>query len=229
MTAPDVPDGSDEPLLLPIGHYLGALHDQPEPGRRVHRVRRGVEFLSLSDGEFLAWSLGTGAPERIAEGVRWTRRAAADYADSVGVGERPDVDVEATTEALLGSGMLVELRPDGDDAVEFASRHVLTPLMIGLGNTADAVDAYRIGFLAQPLIAVPFPVYDVWQWSPMDTSLWATCERSARTAQRSGFDDPVFTDPAALLAVVLTDVHVLLSSGAAALNRDVRLAAVPPR
>ncbi len=201
-----------EPLLLPIGHYVGALHRDGQPGARP-QVRRGASFHELSDDQFAVWSAAHGAPEAIEDEVAWQRRSVAEHPQVAGV-----ADVDLVVDELLQIGLLTEVSPDAEQALAFARSHRLVPLMLGLGNSTEEPDLFDIGFLHQPAVSTTHPIYDLWQWSTMEDSVWATCESAADVAQRSGFTNPDHTDPARLLVGLLGALHALLLSRAAYLD-----------
>ncbi len=95
--------------------------------------------------------------------------------------------------------------------------------MLGLGNRPDQIDTFGIGLLNRPAIDVSSAIYDLWQWSTMNDSLWATCENLADVARRAGSSDPELLEPARLLAGFLGSLHALLFANAACLDVDFRL------
>ena len=191
-----------EPLIFPIGHGVGA-----------RRVRRGVSFHDLSDAEFVVWTAAHGTPEALRDEQPWLRRHVVEAA---GVD-----DPAAVLDTLLEQGLLVEV--DGDGAAGFARAHRVMPLMLGLGPVADDRSLFDIGFLGQPVLSVGHVVYDLWQWSPMDDTLWATCESAADVARRAGSTDPDYTDPDRLVTGFLDSLNALVCVHAACLDVPVRL------
>lgn len=122
-------------------------------------------------------------------------------------------DAAELIDELLQLRLLVEV----GEPEEFARTHRVVPTMPGLGNSVDDPTLFSIGFFNQPMLQVTLPVYDIWQWSTMDDTLWATCE-NARHA--SG-------DDADLLTGFLGSLHALLCAGAAYVDVEFRLAPVP--
>jgi hypothetical protein len=193
----------DEPLIFPIGHRVG-----------TRQVRRGVSFHDLSAAEFGVWTAAYGSPEALRDEQPWHRRHVVDAV--------ADVDDPVTAlDALLDRGLLIEV--DRSNPTDFARGHRLIPLMLGLGNTVDDPALFGIGFIGQPVLNVGHVVYDLWQWSPMDDSLWATCENAADLARRAGSTDPDYTDPDRLLGGFLGSLNALLCTRAACLDVPVRL------
>jgi hypothetical protein len=200
-------------LLLPVGHYVGVQYRgiAGDPGRR--QVRRGGTFHDLTEDQYALWALAHGTPEAIQDEVTWHRGLVEEHARATGPAE-PAVVIDE----LLDLGLLIELTSGDGQALELATRHRLVPLMLGLGNSPDEPDLFGIGFLQQPIVQVSHAIYDVWQWSTMDDSLWTTCQNAAEVAHRSGATAPAFTDPTMLLDGVISALHTLLFTNAACLD-----------
>jgi len=214
--AEDTDDG--EPLLFPVGHYLGARHRVQEPTNVAQQVRRGATFHDLTNQQLTIWTLAHGSPEAVHNEVAWRRRSVEELAKITGLIGAADLVQE-----LIGMGLLVEVVPGTDQALDFAKTHRVVPLMLGLGNTADEPWLFGIGFISQPILQVTHPIYDLWQWSAMDDTLWATCENAADVASRAKSTDPEYTDPDKLLTGFLGSLHALLFANAAYLDDDFRL------
>jgi hypothetical protein len=185
---------------LPIGHSLGVATD-PSSGASVHRVRVGPDVVRLSGAQFAIWALAHGEPVS-ADGARWGPQAVLDAAAGL-----PDP-----------AGLLAGLVDDGlvaivGDAQAFARVHQLKPLMLGLGNGADDVDAFEIGLPGQPVARVDAVLYRLYQWGHLESDLWAACQATARM---SGAE---FADAGELLDAVLDALPTLLGPNAAYLDR----------
>jgi hypothetical protein len=204
-------------LLFPVGHYLGVHHRLSQPAA-VRHVRCGATFHDLNEDQFAVWVAAHGTPEAIEENVAWHRESVPAHPRVAGL-----THVSALIDQLLGMGLLVEVVPGTDQAIEFAKSHRLVPLMLGLGNSGNRPDVFGIGFLHQPVLEVSFGIYDLWQWSTMDDSLWATCENAADVAQRAGSGDAASTDPVRHLSGFLPSLHSLLLPNAAYLDTSFRL------
>jgi hypothetical protein len=222
----DVPDAGGlttterddvEPLLLPIGHYVGAVYQDGQRGVR-RQVRRGTTFHDLTDDQFAIWSAAHGTQEAVRADSAWQRRAVEQHPQVAGL-----AGAGGLIDEMLDIGLLAEVTPGRDQVLEFARSHRLVPLMLGLGNSPDDADMFDIGFLHQPVLSVSYPIYDLWQWSTMDDSVWATCENAADVAERSGYTNPAYTDPTRLLSGLLRSLHALLVAGAAYLDIGFRL------
>ncbi len=211
------PAGSDGSLLFPIGHYVGVQHRIGEaPGLR--QVRRGATFHDLSEEQFAVWAAAHGSEDAIENDLPWQRQSLEQHPSVAGLDRASEI-----IDDFLAGGLLVEVTPSDDRATVFARSHRLVPLMLGLGNGPNEPDMFGIGFLTQPVIEVSHPVYDLWLWSAMDDSLWATCENAADVARRAGSADPESLEPARLLTGFLGSLHAILLANAACLDIDFRL------
>jgi hypothetical protein len=203
--------------VLPIGHYVGTSYRIGEP-LTPRQVCRGGTVHDLTDDEFAVWVGAHGGVEAIRDGVAWQRPAVEEHAQAAGLSNAP-----ALVDQLLGTGLLVEVAPGSDEATSFAESHRLVPVMLGLGNSADQPDMFGIGFFHQPVLQVSHAIYDLWQWSAMDDTLWATCQNAADVARRAGATDPDYVDPGRLLTGFLGSIHALLLANAAYLDVGLRL------
>ncbi|HVX46880.1 MAG TPA: hypothetical protein VHC49_23510 [Mycobacteriales bacterium] len=199
------------PLILPVGHQVGA-----DAGRAVHQIRLGPAVHSLTPPQYAVWTLAHGTPDVLGTESRWQRDSVQDLA--------PD---DGSIDALLDLGLLVEVAPDSEQALEFARTHRIIPLMLGLGNSPDDPSLFGIGLLHQPVLKVTHPIYDLWQWSTVDDTLWTTCENAADVARRAGSVDPELTEPHRLLTGFLGSLHALVLAGAACIDIPVRLDSLP--
>lgn len=209
------------PLVVPVGHYVGCEYDVLDPTDEPHRVRRGAVFHPLSGAQHTVWTLAHGTPDAVGNDRPWPRRSVEDLAGAGGL-----TDVPATVDDLIERGLLVEVGAGSTPVTDFAKAHRVVPLMLGLGPSVEEPDLFGIGFLGRPALQVSHPVYDLWQWSTMDDSLWSTCESAADVARQAGSTDPVYTDPEQRLTGFLGSLHALLLAGAACLDVDFRLGPV---
>jgi hypothetical protein len=200
------------PLLFPIGHQVGPRY-QASQMIAAQQVRRGAEFHDLTEQQAQVWLLARGVPEEIDRQTPWQRASVEERVPGSG----PVID------ELQDLGLLVETTPRTPQAEEFARAHRLVPLMLGLGNSANDTDTFAVGFLSQPALQVSHPIYDVWQWSTMDDSLWNTCENATDVARRAGSTELDAIDTSRLLAGIVGSLHALLVSSAAYLDVAFRL------
>ncbi len=210
-----------EPLIFPVGHYLGRQFRLQPSGSRgdlgvvedVCRVRRGANFHSLTGEQAAVWTAACGSAKALEDAIPWSRQSML-AATSSQVGE--------IVEDLIGRQLLVEVSPGTPSARDFASTHRVVPSMLGLGNSADEPDIFHIGFLNSPVVAVSHAIYDLWSWSTMDGCLWDACENAYQAAQQAGIAAPA-DDPNQLLTGFLGALHALLYAGAASIDIDFRL------
>jgi hypothetical protein len=204
------------PLLFPIGHQVGP-HHRPAEFVAAQQVRRGGRFHDLTDRQAAVWQLAHGELESIDEQVAWQRESVEERLANTG----------EIIDELIALELLVEVTPGTSQAEGFARAHRLVPLMLGLGNSQNEPDTFGIGFLSQPILQVSHTIYDVWQWSTMDDSLWDTCENATDVARRVGATDPEATESSRLLTGFLGSVHALLATNAAYLDIGFRLTQLP--
>jgi hypothetical protein len=211
------PAGSEGPLLFPVGHYVGIQH-RIDAASAPRQVRRGATFHDLTEEQFAVWAAAHGSEAAIENDIPWQRQSVEQHPLVAGLDRASEI-----IDDFLAGGLLVEVTPSDDQAIVFARSHRVVPLMLGLGNRRDEPDMFGIGFLNQPVIEVSHPIYDLWQWSAMDDSLWATCENAADVARRAGSTDPESLDPARLLTGFLGSLHGVLLANAACLDIGFRL------
>jgi hypothetical protein len=199
-----------EPLLLPVGHDVGALH--AADGGRRQQVRAGLNLVELSDPEYVVWLLAHGTGDQ----DRPTRSSVAAGAERLEVSR---ADVTAITDQLVAVGLLAEVDPEALPAVDFAQRHQLVPLLMGLGPDQEDGVLQTIGLLGQPIVQVSGAVYDVWAWAHLTPQLWIACQDAAEVARRVGVTAPDETEAREVLTGILRSVHGLLCVRAAYLDR----------
>jgi hypothetical protein len=172
-------------------------------------VRLGWADHELTADGVRLWALAHGLPDRLSEGVRWTREAmlAADT--------DPDASGPALDQ-LLRAGLVRQVDPDTDDVVDFARRYRIQPLMVGLGNTAADPSRWTIGVGATPVLTVPVAVYHLWKYAHLRPTLWAGCEA---VAELSAWHSSAGTSARDLLRDFTTFLHPLLACSAAFLDR----------
>jgi hypothetical protein len=203
---------TDRELLIPVGHDLGVLYHGDGPEQRKQQVRVGAEVAELEDREYAVWLLAHG----VDDGDRPTRGSVVERAGRLGL--KAGV-VEEVAERFLRDGLLVAVDPEGDGAVEFAQRHQLFPLLLGLGPDPDQPWMQTVGLLNQPVAQVSVAVYDVLMWAQLAPELWSGCHDAAKVALQAGVTAPEETEPRNVLSGVLGQVHGLLAVRAAYFDR----------
>lgn len=198
--------------LFPIGHCIGAYHDAPGAPAQFFQVRIGPDVVPLSHEQFAIWGLAHGTSDRPAD-------EAWGAAEVVAAGFEAGLpDAERVLNELLVENVLVQATDGTDSAVDFARRHRLLPLMLGLGNTADEPRVYAAGLIGEPIVLMSSMIYDLFQWAHMDPDLWSACVGAAETARRVDVVDADAKDPHRLLDVLLASLHTLLSPNAVCLD-----------
>ncbi len=194
---------TNQPLIVPIAHYVGEMHI---PGKEsvTHKLRGGWGIVELTDSEMTLWLLAHSTSEAREAGKPWTRKAVLEAVP-------PEVtDADRIIDDLLSKDVLAEVTPGTEQAVEFASKYRLVPLMWGLGNTHETPWEYRIGILGHPLLAVNSTVYDTWEWSHLYRSLWASCQSLAKLRETHDERPAEERDPRGILNQVVLSLHALL-------------------
>ena len=192
--------------VYPIGQLIGvrAVVDQFD-------VRVGAALHSLTSAEFGVWAMAHGPADHVPR--PWTPDALAAQAESVGV-----TDCARRLDRLQEQVIVALAAPGTESARDLALRVRMVPLVLGLGNSAAAPDAYAVGLPGRPLAVLSAAAYDLFEWAHMETSLWRACEGAAATAARVGIADTLATDPDALLTSLLEDLHRLLTPNAVHLD-----------
>ncbi|WP_223884115.1 hypothetical protein [Micromonospora craniellae] len=192
-------------LLLPLGQYFGTFYPKVGAAERYQRVRLGPDVWDLDDHRFALWALAHSTADRQEEQV-WSlasvRQAAA--------GHLPGVDVEPLLDGLIAEGLIAEVTPDTQAAVDFAQRHRLGSRMVGLGNSAEEPWLWSIGFFERPIVKVTRSVYNLWESGRSGESLWDVCESLGADERESGGSDAESTEPELLLPALLRALHPLL-------------------
>lgn len=212
--AESVATGSDDPLIFPVGHYLGPFHPKRNQPPRHHIVRVGWDTPKLTDEAHVdIWALAHGLPDRV-DAVRWTRQAILDAAQDAGM---PDAAV--ILDDLAGLGLITEVHTGTDQALDFAKGHRMQSLLIGLGNSPEdpVLDGIGLAGMA-PILKVRPRVFQVWQWAHLWPTVWAACEGLAFVAGETGAGRPEDTDPVTVLDFMLEALRTLVSRNAAYLD-----------
>jgi hypothetical protein len=203
-----------EPLIFPIGHYLGAHVPSAGADADFHVVRVGWETYKLEGNEqFAVWALAHGLPDAGGndDAAPWTRTAVDAAARAGGI-----PNVARSIADLLAQDLLVEVTPGTPEAIEFARVCRTRSLLVGLGNTAEDPLHYGIGASERaPAIQVPSFTYELWKWGHACDSLWHACQVITAAGDPA---DPEQTDPERVLTRCLAAIQVLLAHGAVYLD-----------
>lgn len=203
-------NGDKEPLVFPIGHYLGAFYPSAGAELESHVLRVGWEMYKLDGNEQLGvWALAHGLPEG-ADIAPWTLQAVGGAARMAGI-----PDAARRLDELVGKDLVVEVPPGTTEAVEFAKVIRIRSLLIGIGNTPDEPWLYGIGLTgAKPAAKVPSFTYELWRFGHTCDSLWHACEIFAEAGRRTEQADPDQTDPERILDRCLSAMQTLVAHGA---------------
>jgi hypothetical protein len=198
-----------QPLIVPIGHYVGASVPPGATEAEFHAVRIGWEIYRLEDaGQFAVWALGHGLPEPGGgDTAPWTRSALIGAARASGIPNIGDALADLTARDLL-----IEVTPGTAEAVEFARVCRTRSLLIGLGNTLEEPRLYAIGASENvPAVWVSGFAYELWKWGHACDSVWQACHVIAAAGDPN---DPDETDPERVLTRCLAAIQVLVAGGA---------------
>ena len=192
--------------VYPIGQLIGVRTPVDQ-----FDVRVGAALHSLTSAEFGVWAMAHGPADHVAR--PWTPAELVAQAAAVALPEAPE-----RLARLQEQGLVALAAPGTDSARELAERVRMVPLVLGLGNSSRAPDAYAVGLPGRPLAVLSATAYDLFEWAHMETSLWRACEGAAATAAQVGITDPTATEPGALLGSLLSDLHRLLTPNAVYLD-----------
>lgn len=167
-------------VIVPVGMMLGEYFRPGADGganpEHWHISVGGyAEYLDAQ--EVKVWAAAMLDPEKQArlEGTRdslvTTVRQATDGAI---------INPDAVIDGLLKRGLLTEFDPVDGDLEQFARRHRLFPLGVGMGNTRDDPLVYRIAVGNQARIGVNGDVYALWSNTLYFPNLWESCQRFAK-------------------------------------------------
>lgn len=210
--ASDVGAKTDQPLIFPVGRYVGVFYTDVEPPVRHHEVQRAGQLDELSEDQFAVWACTHGNPEEV-EKTRWTRAVVEKAARKMGVSAPGKI-----VDELLDRGLAAEVTPGTDNALPFARSYRPVPLMLGLGNTPQEPWLYQVGFLGRPVMQLTSGLYDLWEWSHLERSLWDASHSAARVSAEAGEKDPDLIEPERLLTGFLDALHGMTSMSVAYLD-----------
>jgi hypothetical protein len=185
--------------VYPIGQLIRVRAAEDE-----FHVRVGADLQRLSAADFSVWAMAHGPADHVPR--PWTGDELADQARTVGLADAPD-----RLARLFETGLVALAAAGTPSGLALAQRVRMVPLVLGLGNSAANPDAYSVGLPGRPLAVLSAAAYDLFEWSTMETSLWRACQGAAATAARVGIEDPLASDPEAVLAALLADLHRLLT------------------
>ncbi|MGH3545845.1 MAG: hypothetical protein ACRDPW_07965 [Mycobacteriales bacterium] len=198
-------------IVLPVGHLLGPFFtnaDDEVPESVDLRV--GGELSSLPPEAYLVWAAAHGDPQQVAT-APMTKAATLERAGVV-----LDQPGRAYRE-LVSRGLLVEVGAGKRGQREFAERHRVLPLVMGLGNSFQRPEEFVIGMVGSPVMTLPGSVFSVWMFGHQYPTLWQTCENVAMSAAATLGGQSV--GPARVLADVVALLPLLVSTGCGCVDR----------
>ncbi len=197
-------------VILPVGHYIGQFFTSEQAADpESHEVRLGDEVFELSPNEYAVWGLAHGDLETL-QNSKPGRPSIEAEAKELGVAD-PGV---AFTD-LLDQGLLAQVMPVESAVRRFAEQYRVTPLALGLGNTAEQLGTLMLGHPEQPRIGVGYEVYRVWSFAGHYPSLWQTCVNLAEPTENA----QTSTDPTFLVNSFFDVLPALLSVSCVYIDR----------
>lgn len=174
--------------VFPIGHYMGERHPSG-----LHYVRLGLEHQTMTADEFGVWVLSH------QDSPQWSVAQVLTLAAEAQLPNAPE-----SVERLLSVGLLALA------SESFTRTYRLEPLLVGIGNTAESPDVYRVGLPGQDPATLTASGYELWQWSALAPSLWHTCEIRAKLSDGTPADE---------VEGLLADLRPLLANSCAYLDK----------
>ena len=201
-----------EPLIFPLGHYIGAYYPGTDEPLAYHTVRIGRQPIRLgSDAELTLWGLAHGGADEAA--TPWTRSQVIALAEDA---EIPDAD--ELLDELIADDIIVEVHPDSADAIDFAEAHRVMPLLFGLGASGSDSSLRQIGFGAQVAAEVDSFTFELWRYGRLTDNLWSFCTVYGEALRQAVGLSEEETAPERLLSRALHDIQRLLARHAAYLD-----------
>ncbi|MEU4448432.1 tetratricopeptide repeat protein [Actinosynnema sp. NPDC050801] len=215
------PDNPAMRVVLPVGHFAGPLYTSPDaaaPESFEVRFRHGI--FSLSAAEYAVWAVSHGDPSLLgdpADQVPNTREVVEYAARMAGVTEP-----EPVFDSLVEDGLLVHTELTGEPAREFARRHRVVPLVLGLGNSPQNPVLFQIGMPDAPRATVAYDIYHLWLFTHRAPNLWDALVNMGKEAEQSNAESDgveLVSDPDVLLETALGALRVLVSTSCAYVDR----------
>ncbi|GAA3768605.1 hypothetical protein GCM10022225_63970 [Plantactinospora mayteni] len=166
--------------------------------------------MSLTENEVFAWGVAHGLPRPSPTDVPWTRAVLLEALPN----HEYSFGLDRTLDVLIGKGLLAEIDPQSEAAVDFARRHNIFPTLMGLGNSAEHPESWGIGLPGAPIVEVTGPLFLMWHQAHLDDNLWAACSRFGDSDLADGSEDGRGTEPRAILAALLDGLRPLLTVNA---------------
>ncbi|MEV6283170.1 hypothetical protein [Kribbella sp. NPDC051770] len=150
-------------MVFPVGHYTGL---RASDDGLLHTIRAGWQQHRVEEDAFATWVLAHGLRETGKE--KWTDADVLGQAEQAGI---PGAAGHLQQLAELG------LVASADDVEQFARRHRLGVLFVGLGNSPERLDEYAVGLPGLGTAArLDTSCYELWQWGSIAPTLWDICQ-----------------------------------------------------
>lgn len=206
-----------ESILVPVGHSVGPLftpRGEREGMADSYEIRFADGIFSIDHEELRVWTVVHGDPQTVNEDPP---RRAQVYREVV---EMDTERIDSVVDRLIAVGLLAEVILLPEKMQEFAYKHQIEPIAIGLGNSHAAPWYFQIGLPATPRVMVGHDAYHLWMFAHRHASLWDAVEyvvadRRKEAILRSGPE----TDPHRVLENFLRAMPAMISTSCAYLDR----------
>lgn len=155
-------------IIVPVGLDLGPEHPADETETFHYEILTGEQSVDLPEDAYRVWALAFPDVESQKNRTFTREKLTALAIDNAGDTDR----VKANIDALLESGLLVEYDPDSDEALRFLEQFRLIPCSVGMGNTPERPDMYRLGRGGEVLLEVFSDIFSVWSLGLSTPSIW---------------------------------------------------------
>ncbi|MQA04707.1 MAG: hypothetical protein GEV07_18975 [Streptosporangiales bacterium] len=199
-------------VIVPAGLMLGEFHaaDASDEQPEYWHLNVGGYAEQLTALETTVWAAAMADPEKQSKlkGTREALRLALRTRS-----EAPISDPEPVIDDLLSRRALAQFDPTADNLESFGSSHRLLPLGIGLGNTHDDPENYRIAVAGEARVSVNGDIYALWSNSQHYPNLWESCAAFAKEA----FGDGPQPDTNSVLQALAVNIPLLVATEVAIL------------
>lgn len=211
-------------VIVPVGFDMGPVYAETGPPDRAplrYEVHLGGDPQELTAEEYTAWKAAFSDPDahvnlefdraRLDETLRTVDHAPAGRL----------ADPTTAVNRLLRVGLLLEFDPEaGEGLAEPFGIRRLYPRAHGLGTSDGMPDLYGIGYPGDRFVEIPTGVYNAWNTTLLEPTLWDACEIIAEIATEIGAqqEEPVEVPASELAGDVAVQLPLLVSGRAAFLD-----------
>jgi len=171
--------------VFPVGQLLGGFHPGPGEPAAYRRVRIGDATLPLRGPvEFGVWALAHGTGDPLGSDEYETALLEQFGPDGPGIAAE-----------LVEAGALVLVEEPAAEAMAFATRYRLRPLLCAIGPVPQPADLmtgghgparFGIGTAGYTMVIVDSALFGVWWWSGPAANLWSVCQRLSSPGRPPG-------------------------------------------